>query len=107
MAPCAGVQKWAPRLMEIDPDIERDIDGVLGAAHEMLTTVQWAYDHYGTVPDHMLSGVEALQDDMIRLLALCEDGAFYGKVRSNLTLTMREFESEACDILMTFEKMAS
>jgi hypothetical protein len=91
----------------IDPDIDRDIDGVLASAHEMLASVQWAYDHYGTVPDHMLSGVEALQDDMIRLLALCEDGELYGKVRGHLIMTMREFESEACDILATYEKMAS
>lgn len=92
---------------QLDPDIERDLDGVLNAAHDMLTSVQWAYDTYGHVPDHMIGGVAALQDDMIRLLALCEDGALYGKVPNNVTFTMRAFEADACEILEMHGKMAS
>lgn len=92
---------------QLDAEIERDIDGVLTAAHDMLTSVQWAYDTYGSIPDHMIAGVQALQDDMIRLLALSEDGALYGKVHHNLTFAMRSFEADACEILELHGKLTS
>ncbi len=92
---------------QLDAEMERDIDGVLSAAHDMLESVRWFWETQGEIPSHMLTGVEAMQDDMIRLLALFEDGAYYGMAPPNVTSKMRLYEQDACEILEFHGKLAS
>lgn len=92
---------------QLDADITQDIESVIHAAHDMLESANWFYDTQGEIPAHMLVGIEAMQDDMIRLLALFEDGALYGKAPAHVTRKLRMFEQDACEILTFHGKLAS
>lgn len=93
--------------MQLDQDMGLHLDGVLSAAHTMLESAHFLKYREGRIPDHMIEGIEALRDDMIRLLALFEDGALYGSVPSHTTWAMRGFEADAAAILEQNERMAS
>ena len=92
---------------QLDAEMERDLDGVLNAAHDMLESCRWFWETQGEIPAHMITGIEALQDDMIRLLALFEDGELYGKAPRGATTTMRTFEADACEILEFHGRLVS
>lgn len=94
-------------VMQLDAEMELDLDGVLQAAHTMLETVSYVHETRGEIPAHMIAGIEALQEDMIRLLALFEDGAHYGKVPERVTFTMRAFEADATEILEFHGRLVS
>lgn len=92
---------------QLDADAERDLDGILSAARDMLESCRWFWETRGEIPPHMLSGIEALQDDMIRLLALFEDGELYGRAPHGATDAMRNFEQDACEILEFHGRLVS
>ncbi len=93
--------------VQLDAEMESDFERVLCAAGSMLESVKHVHMCSGEIPSHMLSGIEALQDDMIRLLALCEDGELYGKVPQHVTYTMRGYEADATEILEFHGKLSS
>lgn len=93
--------------IHLDADMQNDFEAVLSAAGSMLESVKYIHLREGSVPEYMLNGIEALQDDMIRLLALCEDGELYGKVPAQVTYTMRGYEADASEILEFCGKLSS
>lgn len=92
---------------QLDADMRNHLDGVLSAAHTMLESAWFIQHRQGNLPAHVLEGVEALQDDMIRLLALFEDGDLYGSVPPATTYVMRGYEADATEILEMHGKLAS
>ena len=85
--------------LQLDADMEHHLDGILSSAHSMLESVHFIRWRSGRIPAHKLQAVEDLRDDMIRLLALFEDGAMYGAVPPQTTYAMRGFEADAAELL--------
>jgi len=93
--------------IQLDPEMDADLEGVLNAAHSILESARFLEHREGRIPAHVLENIEELQDDMIRLLALFEDGDMYGAVPPSTTYTLRGFEADAAEILEFHGKLAS
>lgn len=85
----------------VHPDLlcARHLRGIANAAAEIIQGAQQMYacGLWGqTFRDHL----EAVHYDLIRLLALHEDGAGYGVIPADLRLYLRRLEQVACDLIV-------
>lgn len=88
------------------PQHERDdakdvaiVSKLVGSAADLLHVINQCLITKGALTLEMIDAVSALQDDMIKIIAQCEDGILHGVVPESLIYAMRGFEEEAAQIL--------
>lgn len=82
------------------PDIlsAKHLSGIANAAAEIIAGAQQAY-HCGLFPPMIRKHLLTVQHDLIRLLALHEDGPGYGRAPVELIDYFRTLEQVATDLL--------
>lgn len=81
-----------------DLAVTKNLRGICNAASQIIAGAQQAY-RSGVFPPMVRDNLETVQHDLIRLLALHEDGAGYGHAPVDIVSHFRILEQVATDLL--------